>query len=99
MFAPTTHKVGDVVFLPKELSTGVPGHLTSAGFATPSEGYFYKVVGHTMDSQDRPCCTLRHLTVLKGKPTMTANHIQDTFQRVTGYTKALTLEKATKTES
>ena len=55
MFAPTTHKVGDVVFLPKELSTGVPGHLTSAGFATPSEGYFYKVVGHTMDSQDRPC--------------------------------------------
>ena len=99
MFAPTTHKVGDVVFLPKELSTGVPGHLTSAGFATPSEGYFYKVVGHTMDSQDRPCCTLRHLTVLKGKPKMTANHIQDTFQRVTGYTTALTLEKATKTES
>ena len=99
MFAPTTHKIGDVVFLPKELSTGAPGNLTSAGFAAPREGYFYKVVGHTTDDQDRPCCTLRHLTVLTGKPKMTASHIQDTFHRVTGYTTALTITRTAGTES
>jgi hypothetical protein len=63
------------------------------------KGISDKVVAHTTDNQDRPCCTLRHLTVLKGKPKMTADHIKYTFQRVTGYTSALTLEKATRTES
>ena len=32
--------------------------------------------------------------LLKGKPKLTADHIQDTFQRVTGYTTALTLGKS-----
>jgi hypothetical protein len=98
----TTHRIGDVVLLPKELCTGGADNYMSGGFAPTSEGYFYKVVAHTTDRlgrNGRTCFTLRHLTPLKGKPKMTADHIDDTSHRVTGYTAAPTLDKTAGTES
>ena len=91
------HRIGDVVFLPEEICTDWPDNYTSGGFAPTSEGYFYNVVARTTDRHGRTCCTLRHLTPLKGKPKMTADHIDDTFHRVTGYTAALTLDTTTET--
>ena len=74
IFQPTKHKIGDVVFLPRENIDG--------SFADVAKGHFYKVTGHATDEEGRPSCILHLLTPLPQTPKCTAPHLEETFHRV-----------------
>ena len=81
IFQPTKHKTGSIIFLPEEYSAG--------GYAPATEGYFFKVTGHRTDSDNRPTCTLKWLTLLPTQPKYTTPHISITFRAVTKYASVL----------
>ena len=90
MFTPTKHKVGDIVFLPNEDDTG--------RFKSPSEGHYFKVLGHNTDTDNRPTCTLIQLTPLRHTPGYTSNHITESFHKVTNCSVLLYANPITRQE-
>ena len=81
IFIPTKHKVGSVVFLPKELNT--------RGYAPATDGYFFKVVGHGKDADSHPTCNLKRLTILPTQPKYATPHITTRFRAVTEHATVL----------
>ena len=81
IFHTTTHKTGSIVFLPKEHNNGE--------YAPATEGYFFKVTGHSTDGDHRPTCTLQWLTPMATQTKYTTSHISIRFRAVTQHTPIL----------
>ena len=91
MFPTTRHKIGSVVFLPNEKKDGSFEHVTN--------GYYYKVTGHTTDEMDRPQCKLLHLQPFEGRMRYAATQATGNFQKVISHSSAMYLRPRTTEET